>query len=225
MKTTKLTFLFLFLFLFSNLQAQEQEQPNKGFILSINPQYVFKNGLRIDIEKIMQNKKGRLVIAPQLYYSNSGDFWSNMYDYDYYDYETKFDTLVGFGLDIYHKIYLRENETEEGFYFGYGLMYNHFKLNYHSYNWQSQTEDGLEYIKYLPVLKNHKINKFGLNFMLGYQYELSHRLYLDVYSGVGFRNAHHSGKVHEFEMFNDSSIGYGYSGPLFIFSLKLGVML
>lgn len=214
----------LLLILTNTVNSFSQEE-TKNIIFSISPQYIFVNGMRFDVEYKLKNSW--LGVAPTIYYSNSGEFFDGYYEYDYYsnNYQPSYDTITGFGVELCHKFFLQKNETPQGFYFSYGLNYNLFTMRYHTYNWETTLEDGLEYINYTPTYKGHKINKFGANIIIGYEYELSTNLFLDLYTGVGMRFAIQEKDILNTEKFNSSSIDYGYSGPLLLLGFKLGVKL
>lgn len=232
MKKNKLLIISLFLIYGSiNSFAQNNIQNATGdIIVSICPQYTFVNGMRFDIEYNLKNKKQWIGIAPQLYYSDNGNVFEGIFQYDSNDeYNSNsggdFDTLSGFGIEVYHKIFLLEENKPKGFYLNYGLTFGHFNLKYHTYQWKTTMIDELEYIEYKPVYQTHSINKLGVNLMIGYQFELSDYLYLDAFSGVGMRYSFHSKEVNEIDKFNDNSFDFGYSGATFLFGLKLGVNL
>jgi len=227
MKKNKILVVSL-LILISSIQLFAQDSTR--ILLTMSPQHIFINALRFDVEYNLKKQNQWIGFAPQIYYNDEGDFFGSLFDSDFevdepYGASNSYDTLSGFGIEFYHKIFLLKRRIPEGFYFSYGATYNLFKLKYRSYDWVNYIEDGLEYTAYRAAYKHQTINKIGANFLLGYQAELSEKLYLDVYTGLGFRYSFHSDEANENQQFNNSTIGYGYSGSIFLFGIKFGVML
>jgi hypothetical protein len=217
------------LFLLVGLASKAQD--TLKLMVSLVPQYVFNNGLRIDFEHQLKKVPSQWIgISPQIYYSEKGSFFQNFSEDDEfenndYDIEDKFDTLKGFGLDLFHKFFLKKIDSNLGFYFQYGVSYHFFDLSYHNYIWKTQLIDGLEYIEYTPAYQSHFINKLGVNFTLGSQTELTDNIYLDIYAGLGMRYSLHSKEGADYKTFSNNSMGYGYSGALFVFGVRIGVFL
>lgn len=233
MKYIKIAILSVF-FIYTSITSLAQDtifQAQKNIIASISPQYVFKNGMRFDIEYNLKNKKQWIGISPQIYYSNNGGYFDNFfnYDYSYNEYNdlnsNGFDTLTGFGLEFYHKIFLLDRNKAAGFYFNYGVKFNYFDLKYSTYSWETEIIDNLEYIEYLPTTQSHIINKLGFNLIIGRQFELSDYLYIDLYTGVGMRYSAHSKDVNVIKSFDNSIVDFGYSGSLLLLGVKIGVGL
>lgn len=225
MKRYKIFIICLFI-LISSIQIFAQDTTR--FLLSMSPQYVFVNAVRFDLEYNLKNKNQWIGFSPQIYYSDIGSFFSNLVDYELdtdYQPSNTYDTLSGFGVEFYHKIFLLKQPIPHGFYFNYGITYNFFKLKYNSYIWETYIEDGSEYIAYRSVYQHQSINKLGFNLIIGHQAELSEKLYLDVYTGLGFRYSFHSDDINKNQQFNNSVLGYGYTGSLFLLGIKLGIML
>jgi hypothetical protein len=205
-----ITFLLALLTVLGN--AQESFTPN--YTLSFVPQYLFKNGLRMDLELKLKKENQWLQIAPQVYYHEAiDDYW---YDYS-------FEKLGGVGLDLHHKIYLSTNKIAHGPYLSYGMVYQHFAVRHNDYIWVPYEESGLTYYDYTSKTLTGTIHKGGINLLFGYQVHPFDRLLLDVYLGMGIRKSFPSESMED--RFNSSIIDYNYSGTLLVFGVRFGALL
>ena len=91
------------------------------------PQNLIRHGLRIDFD-IRLKLSHWLVIAPQVYLDHryagpygGGSTWDR--DEDYY-----YEEMYGYGLELHHRIYLKNNNYPTGLYFSYGFNYVHFNI-------------------------------------------------------------------------------------------------
>lgn len=184
-------------------QAQEPELPKN--IYSFVPQYLIKRGIRIDIDHPI---KGRhyLQFCPQFYLSeqDAGSFANQDNEYTF---------LVGGGMNLYHKIFASENHNNYGFYMSYGLAYNFFSLDYFDYSGEiSKSAHGT-------------IHKMGGDLILGYNTIIREVFSLDFYAGLGTRYSLMDAGGADTDRFNDSWLGYNYSGNLMHLGIRLGIQL
>ncbi|MDD1444295.1 hypothetical protein MEO93_28945, partial [Dolichospermum sp. ST_sed3] len=68
------------------------------------------------------------------------------------------------------------------------------------------------------------INRTGLNSVIGFEKEIYEKLVLDIYVGLGVRYSHIKSDS-DLSKFNDSWLGYGYSGTLGLAGIRVGVNL
>lgn len=226
MKYIKVILISLFFVFSSNLTFSQET--SKNVILSISPQYLFIDALRFDVEYNLKNKRHWIGVAPQWYYSNDNStFFDRMYEVDaFYDYsDISYDTISGFGIEAYHKMFLIEKDEPVGFYFSYGITYQNFNIKYQTYDWETVTIDELEYIEYTSMNKTHTISKLGGNIIIGGQFELAKYMYVDVYIGLGMRYSSHKEDDIDISDFSTNSLDFGYSGPLTLLGVKLAVKL
>lgn len=184
-------------FIIPPLKSQENDFVLDKTIVSFVPQYLIINGLRIDVERQL---KGRhyLQLCPQ-YYINNEPLYNESYD-----------EMHGGGLFIYHKYFPEKNILKNGVYVAYGFTYNYFRFKYLDDN--SQTQE-------------LKVNKLGGDLFIGYQYIYNKIVSIDIYAGMGNRNSFLSQKeADKFDDFSFGPFGYSYSGNLFIFGFRFGVL-
>ena len=191
-------------------------------IFSLVPQHLIVNGLRFDIEKNIKNTNNWVLIAPQFYLNH------NDYDRDnfpsYYRNNNDYDIMTGYGIDIYHKLFLKEQAQPKGPYFAYGLSYQHYLIEFRQYTWDTFTDDGLEYYSYDLLNCEETINKVGLNMMIGLQ-NVVERFVIDIYLGMGIRYSFIETNAPETRTFYRYWWHFGYTGTLPLFGFRLGMML
>ena len=191
-------------------------------IFSLVPQHLIVNGLRFDIEMNINNTNNWVLIAPQ-FYLNHKDYNRDNFP-SYYRKNNDYDIMSGYGIDIYHKIFLKEQAHPKGPYFAYGLSYQHYLIEFRQYTWDTFTDDGLEYYSYDLFNCEETINKVGLNMMIGLQ-NVVERFVIDIYFGMGIRYSFIETNVPETRTFYRYWWHFGYTGTLPLFGFRLGMML
>jgi len=176
---------------------------NPTIALSLVPLYTLENGFRVDFE-IHLKKNQWLIIGPQYFIAR--DKSMNMF----VDAGRNLD-LEGYGVDIYHKIILKTEESISGPYAAYGIRYN-------SFNFKAPEENG-----------NPKIDvtnsRYGFNVLFGYQNAINNKLLLDVYTGCGIQVSNLSSAGTIFDNSNNIFLNYNYSGPRFLLGFRIGLFL
>lgn len=222
-------FIFWCLLLVNLAKAQMN---NVHYMIKVEPLYLINNGLCIDIEKRVSDKKW-FMLTPQFYVNYKGGTRDYFRDFNFLPAEKKYynDTrvyhdylkFIGTGLDFSVKHFIFSDRHFKRMYFGYGVSWQYYNLTLAKMDWQSYPEGDLNVL--LPETKNYheQINKFGLNGIIGLQIRMLKGMYLDIYTGWGYRySLHHSseGPVYKF----DSNMwDFGYSGIAFIGGVRVGV--
>lgn len=198
---------FLFLLFIFPLQINAQDslpQYNKA-IYSFVPQYLIKQGIRIDIEKQIKGQHF-LQVCPVFYLSeqNNDDF---LFDNNAY---TK---LIGGGVHLYHKYFVSENFDKNPLYISYGLNYNYYEVDF--------------YDEYLDetVLANSSIQKMGFDVIIGYQSIIKDVVSIDIFTGLGTRYALMNSSTDNTDKFNQGYLGYNYTGNLLLLGFRIGMKL
>ena len=121
--------------------------------------------------------------------------------------------MQGYGIDIYHKIILKQEESIKGPYAAYGLRYNYFKYQtiIDLYNPQASIEE--------------TNNRLGFNVLFGYQNAFNNKLLFDVYTGCGLQVSNLSPDNNVFTDNANNFMSYNYSGPRFILGIRIGMFL
>lgn len=178
----------------------------EGAIYSFVPQYLINNGLRVDIDKQIANRHF-VQVCPQFYLrekSNDDESSGGMHS---------FTRLTGAGLNVYHKIFANENFYENPVYFSYGLTYNFYNVNY------------IENYLGTDVEAEGKINKAGIDIIIGYQTIIKKVVSIDVYTGLGTRISNMTTDTGSNKKFNDSYFDFNYTGNLMLIGIRLGLIL
>lgn len=197
----KKTILVLIVVLFiTNLKAQDEKNyKNKIYIV---PTYLINSGLKLDFEhQIGSSNANWLVLGPQFYYKDIADR-------EFRDFRgINEGNLLGGGIDISYKHFLSVNGLTGNSYYQIGLSSQHFKI-----------EDTGSVLEQSIVL-----NKLGSQFIIGYQLKDSERLCFDFYTGLGFRYTFDKSENEMSNDFSQFSWDFGYTGPIFLFGIKLGI--
>jgi len=190
--------------------------------ISIVPQYLINKGLRIDFEKQLSSRQW-LQVAPQFYMDLKGRENS---DYSSSDDDTKdYEKMYGFGLDLNHKIFLKNNLARPfGGYVSYGASYQHFSITLKGYRWDKVEVDGLPQLKPTFAEATQTIEKIGAQLCIGAQYEIVDFLFWDIYIGLGFRYSIYNSPLN-IRRLEENLWDYGYSGTTLIGGFRLGVAL
>jgi hypothetical protein len=172
---------------------------------ALHPLYTIESGFRVDFEtRITKNQW--LIVGPQYFIAEnkSMDFFTGL--------SNNMD-MEGYGIDIYHKIILKSEETVKGPYAAYGLRYNVFNF---------KTESGIYSIpKKLDVTNT----RYGFNVLFGYQNVINDKLLVDIYTGCGIQISKLKGDDGTFEDQSNFFMNYSYSGPRFLLGFRIGMFL
>jgi len=196
-------------------QAQDIEPFGPRLGVGFVPQYTISGGLRFDIDRSISKTSNQwLIISPQVFMLTG-----TRYNHD-------FEELWGVGMDVKHKIFLKPaNMKPSGYYVQYGVMFQYFSITEKREHTESYTEDGAEYYTVFKGEVNSRVNKFGGNFNLGYQWLIGDKVYFDIYAGAGIRISHNSNFDGFDTWYNNSWADYGYSGTLLDGGFRVGVYL
>lgn len=206
--------LLLLVFLPASLFSQEIEHKKDYHQLSIGivPQYAISNGIRFDIDLQLSKSNQSLVIAPQIYISTrDGALWN-------------YNSMIGSGLEIQHRIYLKSNNSAEGAYFGYGPVFNFFAVKDDGLTVRRFVNNGGNYLGLIEEEMTTRIYKFGGNFIIGIKGITPGNLYLDPFIGMGIRFSFDDKLSGFHNYYNDWWGDMGYSGILMVGGLRLGIV-
>jgi hypothetical protein len=234
-KKTLIAILFLQNLMLLNIVHAQTKEPN--FMIKGEPLYLINNGLYVDFEKRISNTKW-LMVSPQFYVnykSRNNDSWNHFYYYFLDEnrgfYGTYGDTwkrnpylkVIGIGLDLTIKNFIFTPRFLKQFYLGYGTMWQYYNLTLTKFDWLPYQEGDLNVL--LPSNKNYneQINKFGLNAIFGFQQMVFKGMYLDVYTGFGFRYSYYRSSDNPVVKFNAGMWDFGYTGINFIGGVRVGV--
>ena len=187
------------------MQAQDTLPVFDKPIYSFVPQYLIKQGIRIDIDKQIKGQHF-IQVCPVFYLSEQREEDVNYNNNSY-------SNLLGGGIHIYHKYFVSENFEENPLYISYGPSYNYFEIDYY--------DDYLDE----PVLASSTVQKLGFDVTIGYQRIINDVIALDVFTGLGTRFSYMDSSTGNTDKFNQGILGYNYTGNLLLLGVKLGIKL
>jgi len=197
----------------SNSFAQKDTIKIDGMIYSFVPQYLINRGIRLDFEKQI-TPRSFIQFCPQFYLGEQKDYNSNEIYYDDVSYEEDdFNKVIGGAINVYHKIFANSDFTRNGVYFSYGLSYSYFEIDY------------LEEYLDNTISTTGKIQKYGGDLLIGYQFIFNNKLSLDLYTGVGTRFSNMDTEAVNKDRFNSNYFSYNYEGNLLHFGVRIGLVL
>lgn len=208
-----IAFACILSFISSEISVRAQEQAPRIIIMGV-PQYIIQHGIRIDLDIPVRNHKGWWVVSPQ-YYINVSNL-NNINDND-------FNQMHGYGLSLYRKGFLTGKYPDQGVYIAGGLGYQHFNILTSQNRWAQIEEDGLKYMQIVNDDYHIYINKVLTEVIIGYQKEITSRLYMDIFVGFGLRYSFHDQPSGSDIKFNKNVFDYGYTGTAFIGGFRIGV--
>ena len=207
-------------------RAAAQTPP--GWTLKITPQHLVVSGLWLEAERPRAgHPRQTFVLGPQLYWGPAG-----RPDVPFDPANINRDrTVRGGGLLGQHRFYLGPetllNSTLPlGFYLGYGLQAQAFRLNF-ARQWREEIgPDGLPYLVFgpAPVSYHETILRYGATGQAGYQFAFAKRFLVDVYAGLGLRKSHSWSSLGD-SQFRSGPSDYAHQGLYFPAGFKLGVAL
>jgi len=186
----------------------------KRFTIAAQPLYIFNNAVRLDFEMRIKNTPSWIQISPVGYLmpninDDNTEYWTFSGD--------GLSSLRGGGLELNYKYFFNRIES---LYVAAGGSYTHYNIGYSDYFMDKYTEDGLVYYIYKYGDIKQRINKWGLNTYFGYQIPKPGFLF-DMFVGLGYRYSHKNNAVGR--QFDDSMLSFGYSGPIFMTGVRIGV--
>lgn len=205
----------------ATIWCQEKDETAR-FSFSHEPFYMIKNILKTDVD-IALGSGNWLIISP-MFAARENHYEDEYYYYDDY-YEDEFNKLLGFGVNVGHRMYGNPIDIPRGIYFMYQAGWRHYKLDYRDRTWGETEFDGYDAITYDYFDMSTTIDKLGLDILIGYQFVIKNALMLDLYLGGGIRYSIKEFAGNQKREFKYNFIDYGYTGLLPQGGVRLGVIL
>lgn len=221
--TILLSLIFLLFNAYSQTDSTKKVKENTKFVFTFEPTYLSLNAFRIN-QELHILKSGSVVFSEELY-AKEGNGSSNFFPFflnPFMD-DNSYDKVYGFGLEVSIKKYLFNSDKIKGFYSGFGVKYDHITLEDQMSIWT--TDDiGNEFEE--STKDKNIIDKFGLDFRLGYVVSIKDKVFFDFYTGVGLRYSNVQGTENGRYIESGNGISnYGYTGVLPVLGVRLGVGL
>jgi hypothetical protein len=226
MKNLVLSVICIFTFtIFINAQTGAN---NHTWRVTGEPQYLFINGLKFNIEKRLKKQNNWFIVSPSFYFKEYNEVYNpdNRYSYDFSFLTIRnIKSVTGIGLSVGNRMLLidsnkgKSNNYKIIPYCEYGLMYNFYRLKRYDEDWIVVPEDGIDYMQVGTKRSTRDISKVGLNFTMGVQAEIFEDIIIDIYIGSGLRHSFYEGDI----KYNKTTLDYGYKGILLLAGVKFGV--
>lgn len=197
-------------------QAYSQEKEYEWLIMGV-PQYLFINGIRVDIDKNIKGTNKWISFSPQIY--NAESPLDNELVYREYG----LDKVAGVGLGVDFKRFFSGKSNIQGIYLATGAVYNFFNIDSYGYNYIEPNGDGKMELDYSNTSINTHINKMGVHTMLGYQAPIVRDFVIDMYIGFGIRYSLNNNSELTITDLSTFTGDYGYSGTNLIAGIRFGV--
>jgi len=219
MKKTAILFVVLS-FLFINLYSQygDEQKTLKKHKISIVPQHLLINGIRVDFE-ISDNKNHSLLLTPQFYLRAKSEVNATPIGNN-----NEYTSLLGAGLDIYSK--LNFQSPTYPVYFAIGGGYNYFNLGFKDNIWTTYTSYGNTFYRFDLADITQQIHRINFGMMYGVEAQFLKFLFADLYIGLGVKYSISSfdNENYNTNYFNETTIDFGFTGVVFLAGVKFGIM-
>lgn len=199
----------------------------KNISVGFTPQYLFQNGLRIDLEKEYGPKRNRIAVRPYYYngttfiYENRGATAFNRS----INAADKSDDVSGWGLELMHKFRISRKDKYGYPYVGVGMGYHNVKLKFNEFDWQPEIEDGLAILRFDLFAQEEKVQRFDALIVIGYRAFLGHHFALDFTLGGVARTSWIESSLENPRDHQRGVLLYGFEGNTIRFGITLSMML
>jgi hypothetical protein len=208
-----------------SIKINAQESYDSRFHIMGVPQYLFKGGLRFDLDYRIKDDRW-LIITPYVYLVDNSAVYDSLINISSAFYQPEFLKLTGAGLGISQRHILNNlMPNRPRIYMEYGVVYRYYNFQMNDYLWKSYTENGLIFMKQSPEKYDVNVSNLGINFQFGIQYELFSHLIVDTFIGCGMRYSIYDKPANSTVKFNNSILDYGYTGTLITGGIRIGVAL
>lgn len=224
--------IIAYILVFSSMQAKAQNGAIKTDSLpsisrsaiSLTPQNVLINGLRLDFEKSLRHKRKEgfalvgqsLVFAPHLYRSR--------YRIDKHGDNRR---MVGAGLDLYHKLYVVEDDGGgiEAF-VGYGLGASYIRASYDDTEFiLKESPDGLVYYVEEKITRRQQLLRPNMFLLAGLQLKLTKAFRVELFGGAGNREVLFLNKPKDKSYFTNDIFEPAFDGFYLLAGMRVGILL
>lgn len=152
------------------------DSPYRIWIMGV-PQYLFENGIRIEIDRRIQESHNWITWSPTIYYRGQPGSWiSGNYDVQ---------SLAGMGLEVLYRWYPAGFGYQGGVYVSGGGGYRYMSQKIKGYQWDDFQQDGLTFYDYNNGIWYRISQTYSLRGIVGYQLVSNKHLGLDLYVGLG----------------------------------------
>jgi hypothetical protein len=198
------------------ISAQETIRTPYKHAFSIQPLYIYINGLRLDYEQQLKNPKHWLQVSATGYFGNEDFAFLELLMLDL---QSNIERVRGGGLELTYKYF----PFTRFFYTAASLSYAHFNVGrkYTNYVLDPYEENGLTYYepRWSSELEKSFFNKVETNLYIGIQNSLYKKFLIDTYVGIGYKHSFYDSNKF---VPNDSFTSLGYTGLTLAMGVRLG---
>ena len=195
--------------------AQEADSKLYNYSIGVQPLYFLNGGMRIDLEKRLNDRQILQVgaIGYLLPERDDSGYWDSLLLDGY----ASVNKLTGAGLALDHKWFLFPRVSF--MYLSAGVSYNYYNMKYNGTKHVSYMEDGLTFYETRYGEITQVFNKIGGNTCFGIQTPLRRPFYVDGYVGLGYSHSFYDeNKLY----FNANMFNVGYRGITFVMGARVG---
>jgi hypothetical protein len=204
---------FLLLSSFLLKAGNEELNSNKVWVMGL-PQYLFQNGIRLEIDKQLENPHNWITVSPTIYYKDKPGLFGNR----------NVKSMSGAGLDLIFRWYPYGIRKKGGMYLAAGGGYRYIAQKNSGSLWETYTENNQTYIRYVDILWNKQIHTGNIRGTFGFQMLPAKNFAIDIYCGFALKMS--EVKTPEgFWHYQDSYDFYefGYTGMMILGGIRFGI--
>jgi hypothetical protein len=183
--------------------------------ISVQPLYVFNQGVRIDYERQLHNPYHWLQVSTKGYFMNDKydqGLMTLLFDDD------RIEKLKGAGAELNYKYFFLKKRI---LYVSAGVSYSYFHTQQYDSYFTDFHEDGLTFYRSEYSMQTQEFNKMGFNTCFGVQSSPRKRFFVDGYVGFGYSHSFYD--KNKYYPDTDNINGLSYSGPTFTTGLRIGI--
>lgn len=183
--------------------------------ISVQPLYIFNQGMRIDYERQLHNPYHWLQVSAKGFYVNDGydpGLMTLLFSDD------RIEKLKGAGAELNYKYFFMKKRF---LYISAGLSYSYFNTQQYGLTFVDFREDDLTFYRPDYSMQTQEFNKMGFNTFFGVQSSPRRRFFVDGYVGFGYSRSFYD--KNKYYPNTDNINGLSYNGPTFTTGLRLGV--
>ncbi len=188
---------------------------SKTWVMGI-PQHLFNNGIRIELDKEL-NQPGRwITLSPIVYYRGKEANWISE--------RNGFESLRGGGLNIYYRFYPSPSGKTFNFYLMTGGGYEFISFKVRGIQWEIMENEGLQYYTMDDsAFLNSHLHTFEIRATAGFKLLLDKHLAIDVFAGPGIGYSFIGGGNNTIFPGYDGYYRYGKNGIGIAAGIRVGV--
>lgn len=212
-QSRKIILFIALLFVSMGLFSQKENDNQKIWIMGV-PQHLFNNGIRIETDLRLKGDQNHwLIIAPTFYYRDKpGNFYSERWNIE---------GMEGAGVNLYYRRYM--TAEAETWYLSAGGGYRWVNYKMQGYRWDEFQENDLTFYNYNRGNYSILFSTIKADALMGFRLVPDPNFAIDFYTGFGIRYTQTIKPENTYKSINGDGTGFGHSGFVFLFGVRIGV--